>query len=122
MLKGSFFTVSETETAEGLLKTLIKFDPGHIIFEGHFPGVPVVPGVCMLQIVKEMLGDAVQKELRLTKADHLKFLTVINPVETGTVKLEISYTSSVEGQFSANASLSNEGITYFKFKGVFSET
>jgi 3-hydroxyacyl-[acyl-carrier-protein] dehydratase len=120
MLKDNFYTITDMQKSEGAVRTSIELDPAHIIFKGHFPSVPVVPGVCMVQIIKELLIETLQQELILRKADHLKFLTVINPQETGSVKVEISYASTEENQLKVTAAIVNENVSYFKFKGIFS--
>ena len=33
----------------------VMLNPQHVIYNGHFPQQPVVPGVCMLQIIKECI-------------------------------------------------------------------
>ena len=32
----------------------VMLNPQHAIYSGHFPQQPVVPGVCMLQIIKRV--------------------------------------------------------------------
>ena len=78
LLEKNFYTVQSFTNEEGIAKASISINAAHEIFKGHFPGQPVVPGVCMTQIVKELLEKAITKETRLLKADHLKFLSVIN--------------------------------------------
>ena len=94
MLQGNFFNITAIQTEIGSAKAVIEINPAHEIFAGHFPGTPVVPGVCMMQIVKEILEDLLAKDIRLIKADHIKFLTVINPQHTISVQFDLKYTYS----------------------------
>jgi 3-hydroxymyristoyl/3-hydroxydecanoyl-(acyl carrier protein) dehydratase len=56
MLLNSFYTLEAApETTPTRVQATIRLNPDHAIFAGHFPGQPVVPGVCMLQIIKELL-------------------------------------------------------------------
>ncbi|MBS1614999.1 MAG: 3-hydroxyacyl-ACP dehydratase [Bacteroidetes bacterium] len=57
----------------------MSFDIQHRIFEGHFPGHPIVPGVCTLAIVKEALESALGKNLMLHESSVIKFLGLIHP-------------------------------------------
>lgn len=57
----------------------IKINPHHDIFNGHFPGNPVMPGVCMIQIVKELTQICLSKNLFMTKCSNVKFMSLINP-------------------------------------------
>lgn len=65
----------------------IHFNKEHAIFKGHFPGKPIVPGVCMLQIVKEITASIVNQKLALKSSSNIKFMALINPNETPDLKL-----------------------------------
>jgi 3-hydroxyacyl-[acyl-carrier-protein] dehydratase len=119
MLQGNFFTITTIETEISSAKAVIQINPSHEIFVGHFPGTPVVPGVCMMQMVKEILEDVLGKDIQLIKADHIKFLTVINPLQTSTVQLDLKYTITDAGDAITVASLLDDKVVYFKFKGLF---
>ena len=51
MLSGSFLQVSQVNHQEGNITGEILFNEAHDIFKGHFPSIPVVPGVCMMQAI-----------------------------------------------------------------------
>jgi 3-hydroxyacyl-[acyl-carrier-protein] dehydratase len=118
MLKDTFFTFTSPEVIDALLKTVIALNPAHDIFKGHFPGNPVVPGVCMIQMVKEVLEDHLDKKLKLVKADNIKFLSFMDPRQHEQVSLEIKM-NAVDGLVKADAQLTNAGIVFLKFKGLF---
>lgn len=51
MLQDSFFDiVSESGT-----QFVLRFHPEHPIYAAHFPGQPLTPGVCFVQIAFELL-------------------------------------------------------------------
>lgn len=118
MLKDTFFTFTTPETNGSLLKTTIALNPAHDIFKGHFPGQPVVPGVCMMQIVKEVLENHLGKKLQLAKADNIKFLSFIDPEQHGQIGVEIKI-NALDEAVKIDAQLVNDGIVFLKFKGVF---
>jgi 3-hydroxyacyl-[acyl-carrier-protein] dehydratase len=119
MLQGDFYIIKSVVTQEAAIKATIEFNAAHDIFKGHFPETPVVPGVCMMQLVKENLENTLGKKLNLAKADHMKFLTVISPTHTKEVYLDLKYSFAENKDIIAIASLYNEGVVYFKFKGTF---
>ena len=53
----------ENETG---FKSLIRLNPLHEVYKGHFPQVPVAPGVVLVQIIKESQEDSrdIQSKLR----------------------------------------------------------
>ena len=58
MLLDDFFTIIDLEKTDESVISNIKIDPSHKIFEGHFPGNPITPGVVQVQLVKEILEKA----------------------------------------------------------------
>ncbi|WP_144281461.1 3-hydroxyacyl-ACP dehydratase [Chryseobacterium echinoideorum] len=88
-----FYTLDSYEQAEnGSFLANIRLNKEHDIFKGHFPGNPVTPGVCMMQIVKELTEEFTGKKLFLKSASNVKFMAIINPFETPelTINLDIS--------------------------------
>ncbi|HTE24283.1 hypothetical protein [Flavitalea sp.] len=118
MLLDNFYFIRSYEPADYSLKAVLEFDGAHSIFKGHFPAVPVVPGVCMMQIVKELFEKHSGKTARFTKVPLMKFLSLINPLKNATVKIDLLYSIIDENNFQLTASLLNENVVYFKFKGV----
>ena len=61
----------------------------HDVFKGHFPGNPVTPGVCMMQIIKELTQQAVNTPLIMISASNIKFMALINPEINPLLRLEL---------------------------------
>ena len=119
MLQGNFYKVVSNQSNNGSLHALLELNADHHIFDGHFPEVPVVPGVCMMQMVKELVEDFTGQRLRLSKADHLKFLTIINPRDNKLLHVDIAVSSNSVKAFLVTAAFFHEDTTFFKFKGGF---
>ena len=98
--------------------SIIRLNPEHEVYKGHFPQVAIAPGVILIQTIKEILMNKFQKELRLVEGDNIKFLALINPNET--VDFQIDFTvKKVENVFEVSASYVNNGKSFTKFKGKF---
>lgn len=91
MLEKSLYTVIKAETAEDSHHVLVSLNPGHEIFKAHFPGNPILPGVCLLQMALEILNARFGRDLRLLQARNIKFLKVIDPFEHPQVEFVIRY-------------------------------
>lgn len=109
-------TFSETNRYE--FSSIIKLNPSHPIYRGHFEQVPIAPGVCLTQIIKEILSEKHQKELMMTSGDNIKFLILINPTEQAEFRLSFSV-KQIDEILEVSASYSAEGRSYMKFKGKF---
>ncbi len=119
MLLNNFFTISNLQITGFDVKAELVINAGHQIFEGHFPGQPVVPGVCMMQMIKEIMEEVLQKKTNLVKAHEMKFLAVINPKENNIVQGELNYSLDDNDNIAATATLLKDERIHFKFKGVF---
>ena len=118
MLQHHLFTYAVLQTEGDTVKTNITLNPFHPIFKGHFPGNPILPGVCMMQMVKEVAEAYTNKKIKLGLAQELKFLSVINPEENTTIQMELKINIEKDG-IRIVAQLQSNAIVFFKFKGTF---
>ncbi len=119
MLKDDFFYIQSVSDEQGVISASLEINAAHKIFQGHFPGQPVVPGVCMMEMVKEVTETVTGKEMFLQKADNIKFLSVIDPNQNRNVNARITYANSENKRITFEATLFKEDIIYLKFKGEF---
>ena len=68
---------------------VIELNPDCEIYRMHFPGHPITPGVCIIDIVTELLRLYSSKELELKTVSNAKFVTVINPLITPEISIDI---------------------------------
>jgi 3-hydroxyacyl-[acyl-carrier-protein] dehydratase len=91
MLETSFYTVEKTESFEDTCRILVVLNPSHEIYKAHFPGNPITPGVCLLQMALELLNARFERNLRLIEAKSIKYLKVINPLENPKIEFIIQF-------------------------------
>ncbi|HWK56959.1 MAG TPA: hypothetical protein VNQ80_06470 [Parapedobacter sp.] len=96
----------------------ISLNSAHAVFEGHFPGNPVTPGVCMMQIIKELAEKWATGPLMLKKARNVKFMAIINPYQHPNIQVELDVEEE-DGLLSIRSTTSFENTTALKFSGVF---
>lgn len=68
----------------------------HPIFSGHFPEMPIVPGVCLLNAVKRAVNSVIGQNSSFQKIKECKFLSAINPNEN--TDFSIQFTLSDENE------------------------
>ena len=98
-------------SADGQGKYEVSFDPGHSIFAGHFPGNPIVPGACLVQIAEELLSQYLEQPIQWTNIHNLKFrqivtpdlpiVFVLTPQENNKCSVLINYLDNPHAQFTA---------------------
>ncbi len=118
MLTDPIFKISSINSTEGLISAALEIDVNHEIFTGHFPDQPVVPGACMVQLVKDVLEKRLDKKIQLKIANNLKFLELITPQVITNIQLQLAYIIE-EDQVKVNGDLIAEGVIYFKFQGIY---
>ncbi len=87
MLKGELY--------ERISASRIVLKEGSVIYRAHFPGYPITPGVCLLQIALELLDSP----LKLSSAKEIKFLSRVIPEETPV--LDFSF-ENLDGEWRAS--------------------
>ncbi len=118
MLIQDFYKYKIKKASEGEINAEIYFNKDHEVYGGHFPGHPVVPGVCQMLIIKEILNEYEKKNLRLIRSRSVKFLSVITPGKDSPINVKISYTNE-NGAFKVNAEIFSNEVIFFKLKGIY---
>ena len=91
----------------------ISLLPSCAIYAAHFPEMPITPGVCQIQIVKELLEDHLNKALTIQGVRNAKFVSVLSP-ENKSIKVILSKIKLEGNQYKAHAVIADEQNTYAK--------
>ena len=81
-LLNNLYMISKRETTSLSAQYGIFLEGESFIYKAHFPNEPITPGVCIIQIAKELLEDYAQKHYAIKAIKNVKFLNVISPVIT----------------------------------------
>ena len=114
-----FYEKLSLQAINDSIEATIQLNPKHKIFEGHFPNNPIAPGVCMIQIVKELLQDAYNRAFFMQKGDNIKFMAKINPNIVNELMFSIKTTKKELNVLSVSATIHAQETVYLKFKGEF---
>jgi len=118
MLLNDFFKIIDISATAEKLTVQIQLDATHKIFDGHFPGNPVTPGVVQLQMVKEILEFHYKKDLLLIAISRCKFLQILNPQNTPIIFIHIEI-ALADADVKINATGLFDGTSYFKFSATY---
>lgn len=103
-------------TPDGDICGSVKLMPTHAIYEGHFPGHPIVPGMCTLTIVRECLSRLLRKQVKFTNIKECKFITSVTPSENCTLNLHFSLSN--DGKLKGYITNATDGNTVIKLKAT----
>jgi len=118
MLLKNLYKIQSFTYAVGQLESEIFINKDHEIFKGHFPDNPVMPGVCMIQIIKELTEKALDKTLFMEKSTNIKFMALINPEVNNTLVLNLNI-SEDDGKFKVKNTTKMGDTVALKFNGVY---
>ena len=120
MLIPHFYSVKEFNFTDNQLKAIIELNPEHDVFKGHFPNNPVTPGVCMLQILKELTEQATNTNLFIKECSNVKFMALINPEVNAVLTITIDI-NQVEENFKIKASASFDQTVALKVNALLTQ-
>lgn len=113
--KSDFFALESMTHDEAGIEALLQINPAHPIFEGHFPGQPVVPGACMLQLIKEVAETVLSRYLLMKQVAQVKYLKVLIPAYQKNILLHIQW----KPDLAFTASLKEQEQIIMKMSGIF---
>lgn len=112
MLLNHFYNVEELVQIDNLNhKISVRLNASHDIFKGHFPGNPITPGVCMIQMIKEITESIVSKKLFMYQCSNVKFMALINPEVNPELILNLEISEITTNEFKVkNTTLFDETV------------
>jgi 3-hydroxyacyl-[acyl-carrier-protein] dehydratase len=119
-LQDDFFTLIRAESCEEKATYHVQLNAEHSIYAAHFPGNPITPGVCIIQMVKELAEEHRHKKFFLQKVANAKFLNVLNPLQHGEIQLDLSFAEE-ERQYKVAATIFHVDTVFSKLSLVLTE-
>lgn len=121
MLRNNLYTLQlmESATDGSTIRSEIKLNSRHPIFEGHFPGNPILPGVCTVQIIRELLELSIRKSLKMIRAGSIKYLGFVNPEIMPILEFRFQLKYAEDGTISCSVVVYAQDKAVCSFKGTF---
>jgi 3-hydroxyacyl-[acyl-carrier-protein] dehydratase len=117
LLENKYYKVLRArENGEGKAVYHLAILPDCIVYEGHFPGKPVCPGVCNIQTIKECASMLAGRELRISSIKQCLLTAIASPTICPEVDVYVEV-KETDGKYSIVATISDEKRQYMAFKG-----
>lgn len=113
-LDNLYTIVSTPEESTEAVRFQIRLNADSVIFKAHFPGEPIMPGACIVQMVQELFSVWTKREVEIAKIVNLKFLSVIKPDEVLDLDVAIKIKKEEDQQVHINADIVKDETTYTK--------
>ncbi len=111
-LEGTFYTIEELacDAQGGRCRVLMAAE--HPIYAGHFPAQAVVPGVCTLTIIREVLAKMVGTEVAFDRIKECKYISALLPHEG--LELTLDYVWGEEQSVQCQVSAEQKSVLKLK--------
>jgi 3-hydroxyacyl-[acyl-carrier-protein] dehydratase len=119
MLLPEFYTFQILNADGNQVQASVMLNKNHDVYKGHFPQIPITPGVCQVLIIKELLSHVLGKSLQMLKSRDIKFLSMHNPTNEEALDVTINYQTTSDSIISVNALISSNVTKILKFNGEF---
>ena len=123
MLLKDFYTLDSIENTDvNKYSAAITLNKDHDIFKGHFPGNPVTPGVCMMQIIKEITESILNTTLTMVSTSNVKFMALINPEVNPKLTLDLEISENEASEIKVKNTTSFEETVALKLSNTYKRT
>ncbi len=89
-LTDNLFKILQQEPYENGVRVTVSPCLGHPIYQAHFPGNPITPGVCLIQMAGELTERHTGTKLQLQEIKNIKFLYMLVPQEGHPVQFDLA--------------------------------
>lgn len=100
-------------------KAVLRLNASHPIYAIHFPGNPITPGVCIVQLLGELLERHTAHTLELSKIVNLKFVHPLSPTDTPLLTIDFSSVATEGDTVHAKGTIEANGQVATKFSLIF---
>ena len=117
LLENKFYKVLSEERGEGLsAKYHVAILPECNVYDGHFPGDPVCPGVCNIETIKECAILLSGEQLRYSTIKQCRLTALATPTVCPEVDVQVTLTPAGDS-YSVQATIADAKQTYMILKG-----
>lgn len=120
LLRGHYYKIDGWSTEEGETTFRVDLLPDCDVYRGHFPGKPVCPGVCNVQMLKECAEVLTGRRLAITAIRQCRFTAVATPALCPWLDISLRTEPCGEG-YAVTARIAAGSTTYLDFKGEMHE-
>lgn len=118
LLDNRFYKVLKEESDGQQGTYTVAILPDCNVYDGHFPGNPVCPGVCNIETIKECAIRLTGKELRIKTIKQCRLTAIASPTVCPEVTIAITAIPTNESTYTIQATVKDTQQTYMEYKGT----
>lgn len=114
-----FFEIKDIQEVDSCPIYTIGLNENHFIYKSHFPNNPITPGVCMLQMIEEILSLRMNRSIYLSQVNNIKFINVLVPEKDKEVKICFNKIDVGETSLSVKTSIIDDKQCFAKISTTY---
>ncbi|MDR2041497.1 MAG: beta-hydroxyacyl-ACP dehydratase [Tannerella sp.] len=111
-----YYTVNSQRADGDTTVFEVSLNPASVVYGGHFPGMPVAPGVCNIQMIKECVERLTGRRLRMSYLAQCKLTTLLTPQQHPGLQVRIRLLENSDTMVRAQTLIGQGEATYFTLK------
>ena len=119
LLKDKYFKVDSQQQNGDSAHFHVSLIADCDVYRGHFPGNPVSPGVCNIEMIRECFDLSVEGSPRIQTIDRCRLTAVASPQVSPELDIDLSWTKDDNG-YRLVATVKDDKQQYMDFKGMLS--
>ncbi len=116
-LKNTYYKVVEVCPADQGTVFRVALLPECDIYRGHFPGHPVCPGACNIELIRECATQLVGKELFISAIKRCRFTAMLMPDTGALLDVTLNVTCRQDGSCAVKATIAGSDKTFVEYEG-----
>ncbi len=94
----------------------VRLNPNCRVYEGHFPGTPVSPGVCNIEMIRRCAETIHGHKLRIRTIKQCRLTTLMTPLSHPQADVSIELHEKEPSVYHLTASIGEVEMTYLTLK------
>jgi 3-hydroxyacyl-[acyl-carrier-protein] dehydratase len=104
MAQHEYVLTEVKQTGDGTFQAQARVGADSIWFDGHFPGVPVLPGIAQLSMVADLIQRMIPSHINPAGLQRIRFKQPVRPDDL----LALTVTAKDDNQFVFHIALNGE--------------
>ena len=114
ILNDNFYKILSITRVGNSATISVELLPTHPIYAGHFPGQPVVPGVCTLTIIKECIEKVLGRSTSYASIKECKYISALIPEENLCITISVTIDEDKNVKAVVNRDSTQEAVLKLK--------
>ena len=94
----------------------VELLPDCQVYQGHFPGNPICPGVCNIEMLRECVGIYLQNKVYISSIKQCRLTAIATPSICPELDIEV-HLEETETGYTVSGKIQDKNTIYLEYKG-----